>query len=343
MRQLEHCAIIAVLTATFAGALKCPAREPAATHDPREAELQQILAAWNERSTAIWALDATQSLSQAIRGSGEQSIPPDTLKDPFADIPAPKDDALIRSRTELLLCKGQAAMTATTKVQSHRDPNRWTPQTLRFSIDGDERRTLYEQEPPLQATVDFTRNEHGVVFMHQPCLPIFLWLRPEGVIRQSQWLFDEMYVEEHDVVVEGTKCRRIVIPHKHEHWLSTIDVDPQRGLIPLRWETRLQGKSTSLLTIEFRQDAVVGFVPSGWVNKFAGSEPTHAEVAINSINQEIPEDRLSVTLPDGTFVTKSKGGIRTYGIQRDGGLEKLDRKRFMKELSEAQKKIPSEI
>ncbi|WP_428306747.1 hypothetical protein [Lacipirellula sp.] len=342
MRQLEHCAIFVILAIAAAGTFRCEAGEPAATHDPREAELQQILASWTERSTSIWALDATQSLSQTVRGRGDRPLPPDA-DDPFADDPAPKDDATIRTQSELLLCKDRAATTTVTNIQSPRDPDRWMPLTLRFSINGDEHRTLQQEKSHSLGYVEFAPNRHGAVFNYQPCLPIFLWLHPQEVIRKSQWLDDEMYVEELDVVADDVKCRRIVIPHKHEQWISTIDVDPERGYIPLRWETRLRSKNMSCLTIEYRKDAIVGFAPSGWVEKFDGSEPTHAEVSINSINQEITADRLSVAFPPGTFVTRSKGQVRVYGIQREGGLEKLDRKQFMKEVMKAQQTIQKEI
>ncbi|BBO35862.1 hypothetical protein [Lacipirellula parvula] len=41
-------------------------------------------------------------------------------------------------------------------------------------------------------------------------------------------------------------------------------------------------------------------------------------------------------------MTRSKGQVRVYGIQREGGLEKLDRKQFMKKVMQAPRTIQKE-
>lgn len=204
--------------------------------------------------------------------------------------------------------------------------------TLRQTVDGDEYRSLLATRPPQKGEIKFRRAAEGILLTDLRYIAIALWLRPEKLLRHNGWRYDSMSLDELDVDVAGVKCHRLVIPHRTKNRTATVYVDSSRGYVPIRWEQR-SGKNMALaVNLDYRSNEHVGFVPSGWTEWYKDSEPTQAEVAFNSINQEIAGDRLRIVFPMGTLVTKANGRVRTYAIQKDDGLQTVDEAEFDKEM-----------
>jgi hypothetical protein len=137
-----------------------------------------------------------------------------------------------------------------------------------------------------------------------------------------------MSFETESVEVDGAQCRRIRIPRETHKWTSALDVDVERGWLPLRWQGWYRGKPAFSYTLTYGHDDDGTPQLTGWrylhYSETGDLEQARAgAVTRNEINGDIDAHRFSLEFPVGAHVSRSDGTDFRYFVQTTDGLAPL--------------------
>src|SRR5690606_7674704 len=126
-----------------------------------------------------------------------------------------------------------------------------------------------------------------------------------------------------DPEVEGIKCWRVLISRrKTKRWSAALDVDPNRGCVPVLFQTWLDGSPQTYLLVRYDTQPDEPSVRN-WA--FTRYHKEKGEVLLKDlrlgtvqsckINSPIDKSRFAVAFPVGTYVVQSQDDKRTHFIQ----------------------------
>jgi hypothetical protein len=127
-------------------------------------------------------------------------------------------------------------------------------------------------------------------------------------------------------VTQGRKCLILTSrgPIVNRAW-----GDPERGYVPLRVESFVNGRLSVLLTVNYRTDAVVGWVPETWQATMYSGRQTTRESSDNRLlqvefNREYPLETFQIAFPPGTQVIDNRMGTQRLIADDSGRLVPID-------------------
>jgi hypothetical protein len=151
---------------------------------------------------------------------------------------------------------------------------------------------------------------------------ITLCLRPLDPNFDGGAPLSDFEIVSRDDAVDGRSCmllRQRADASKH-NVVFLLYVDPERDFVVLRWATEVDGKLWAQLDIAYAQDAVIGWVPSGW-NLFMprGTNPERYTCTVTdyALNEPLSDKLFVIDFPPGTYVVNRASGEQY--LLRDGG------------------------
>jgi hypothetical protein len=285
-----------------------------------------IEAAWNQRKEVIKSLVLKAEVVEVTKGRGEQ---PAKDLGPFTDNP-PKTDLRLVSKAEYYYDEGKTGLTRTGRVSLHDGSDNTVEQTFCATFDGQLNASLAEQPGEIgSGSIEKKRTAGGHISQNGLLLAVNLWLQPHLTLNGVGWDVDDMKTEKDKIDVDGIQCRRIRIPRGSSGWTSALDADAKRGWIPMQWQTWLNGRLSTKLSLQYETNEKVGPVVSGWTfahyNKDGEIETmrkgriTHCET-----NVKVDPSHFKIDFPVGTRIWEDIPGGRRYYLQKAEGMVPVD-------------------
>jgi hypothetical protein len=285
--------------------------------------LDEIEAAWKARTDSIRSVAMKIEMEEFIKGRGDKPLEKNS---PFSD-PRPETGRAFKVALEYAYEQGKAEFVRSGPVIDQQNPEKTSEQTVRFVFDGRENRSLLQQTNfPAMGSIEKTNVPSGRIIQNGDLIAIHLWRQPMVSLRAIWAERMIMKVDEELVETDGIKCRRVRFTNGTSQRNMTLDIDPERGWLPIRWQISSADKLSTELKIKYRADPKAGPVVTGWdythYDKNGGFDTIRrAKVTQQEINGDIDDQRFTIEFPVGTRVTEkvNEKERHTY-IQEAGGL-----------------------
>jgi len=290
-------------------------------------EQQEVESAWRKRTDEVKSLILAADVVEITKGRGEQVV---DQTGPFAEA-TPKNDRKLISKAEFYFDRGKSAITEINPGYTNEDEVKVEPKTFRATFDGQLNASLLEQAENRSGSFERKREPCGHITQYGLMVAVNLWLQPQLTLKDLGWNTSDLKIENESTEVGGIGCRRIRIPRNSPTWTSALDVDPDKGWLPMQWQTWLNGRLTGKLVIEYANNKNIGRVISGWsytrYDKAGESELIRgAHVTRCETNVEIPPHRFTIKFPIGTPIWEDIQGARRYYVQKAEGMVPLEKR-----------------
>jgi len=284
-------------------------------------ERQKFESAWKDRTDVVKSLILAVDVVEIAKGRGKQTV---EQSGPFAE-DAPKTDRKLRSKAEFYFDKGKTAITEIKPGYTNEDAIKMAPQTFRATFDGQLNASLVQQAENLSGSIERKSEACGHITQNGLMVAVNLWLQPELTLKHIDWDTSNLTIENEFTEVGGIQCRRIRIPRSSPNWTSALEVDPDKGWLPMQWQTWLNGRLTMKLVIEYENDKNIGHAISGWsytrYDQAGESELIRsAHVTRCETNVKIAPNRFTIDFPIGTRIWEDIRGARRYYVQKAEGM-----------------------
>lgn len=284
-------------------------------------ERDQVESAWRNRPNVVKSLILAADVVEVTKGRGEKAA---ELSGLFSD-DSPKADRKLQSRVEFFFDGGKTAITEIKPGSGSEDGVKVEPQTFRATFDGRLNASLLEQGEKLSGSIERKGVASGLISQNGLVLAVNLWLQPQLTLKDTGWNASKFTIETEPVQLGAINCRRIKIPRDSNKWTSALDVDADKGWIPMRWQTLLDGHLTLELLFEYAVDKNVGPVIRGWkftrYDKSGQSEVIRtATVTHYETNVNIAPNKFTIDFPIGTPIWEDIPGGRRYYVQQAGAM-----------------------
>jgi hypothetical protein len=288
-----------------------------------EPAIDVVWAAWSIRTAAITSIAITCEIDTTVIGDGGDGKPRERFN-PFAEA-IPSKDKVLKATAEYAFENGKITIKKSGDVIDPDDPEAITRQILNAAFDGQANTSLHEETMLPMAVIERTLTPASIVFTNADFIAVALWMQPAKVLKEIGWSIDKMSMQQDPVDASGVQCRRIRIPRESLRWTSAIDVDPNRKWIPVRWQSWLDGKLSTVLTIDYRNEEEFGPVVNEWVYDRYNEEGEHESISRGRVtrcdlNGDIDDSRFTIKFPLGTHVVENSRGGNRYYIQMPSDL-----------------------
>jgi hypothetical protein len=299
--------------------------------DPNIARLQEVERAWDERSRRIHSVELRTDIQELVKGRGNRPLDPSD--DPLAER-LPKNDRTLGRVAYYAYEDGKIAIASFSDSIDWDDPERLQSLLLQITYDGKDYGYLIQSSGRPLATITDVEKKQFRMYIDFDYLAVGVWLFPKKLLHHEGWKIDDAVVDERHVLVDGISCLRIRVPRRGGNVSLTVDVDPTRDYVPVRWQTWVRERLWRKLTVEYEERKEIGAVPTAWkFERFKngkGDESRAGTIADLEVNHDVDDRRFKHSLPVGTHLVKEADGARSYFLQTRDGLAPMDEKLFGK-------------
>ncbi len=152
---------------------------------------------------------------------------------------------------------------------------------------------------------------------------ITLCLRPLDPTFNGGVPLSDFEVVSREETVDGRAClllRQRADASQHKI-VNLLYVDPAREFVVLKWAEEVNGKLSAEIDISYAQDALIGWVPSGWSLVFMPGgvidERCTSTVTGYALNEQLADKLFVIDFPPGTYVDDRESGEQ-YLLQPGG-------------------------
>jgi hypothetical protein len=274
-------------------------------------ERQQLESAWRNRTVVVKSLILVADVVEVTKGRGKRAAEP---PGPFSE-DVPETDRNVSATAEFYFDRGKAAFIEIKQVAADEQTANLGPKTFRATFDGQLNASLLHQAEKLSGSIERKAVAGTYISQNSALLAVNLWLQPQLAFKDIGWNTSGLTIENESTDVDGIKCRRIRIPRSSRNWTSTLDVDADKGWLPVQWQTWSNGRRAMKLVIEYGTDHNVGHVVSGWnythYDQAGAIELIRtADVTRCETNVDIAADRFTIDFPIDTTIWEDTPGGR---------------------------------
>ncbi|MFG0335939.1 MAG: hypothetical protein ACF8TS_21485 [Maioricimonas sp. JB049] len=124
---------------------------------------------------------------------------------------------------------------------------------------------------------------------------------------------EQLRIVQQDVAVDGPRCMIVDLPAPDDGpYVERYWIDINRACIVRAEHRSVEGdRLLSGLTVRYRQDDRLGWLPESWESRFGdGSHTLRGRLVRHELNPELPDDTFAFNFPIGTVVFDRDRGLR---------------------------------
>ncbi len=301
---------------------------------PKSATLQAMREAWAKRTGTLDSLAIHFDIDEIIKGVGKKKA---TRGDALFAEPKPVEDLHSKVALDYYFENGKMAFNRySSKVMDLNDPTITRPQKIQYSFEGSKNCSLCVETLLPMGSIDVEASPSQAILTNLDYLAVSLWRDPKTVLEKIGYSYDDMVLDEKNVVLDGMPCKRVSIPRKgSKSMMSKLDVSDDGNFLPLQWQTWVNGRLQTKLTVKFVNDKQLGSRISEWSymghdSKGVANKTRRGKVDSFKVGEDIVDSKFEIDFPAGTHVIKTDAGKRTYFKQNGDKLVPIEKKDFGK-------------